>query len=128
VRVLAKKLLRVAVLCASIVVVVESCKDMGNEPASVPNPPLAGGLTAVPPSVTVGSGVVATVSIRGGSAPYSIGTPPNTALVSAILTDSTLSITGVTVASAAGATSVKVVDSSPTPVKYVTVPVTKTYP
>lgn len=113
-------------LCSAAVVVVNSCKDMGNEP--VAPPVLSGGLTAVPPSVTVGSGVTARVAISGGTRPYTIATAPNPALVSATLSDSTLIITGVTIASAAGATSVKVLDSSPAPGKSVTVPVTKTFP
>ena len=121
-----RKILFVAMLCSAAAVVVNSCKDMGNEPVA---PPVqSGGLTAVPPSVTVGSGVTARVAISGGTRPYAVAAAPNPALVSATLSDSTLIITGVTIASAAGATSVKVLDSSPAPGKSVTVPVTKTFP
>lgn len=123
---LARKLLFAAALCTGIVVVAISCKDAGNEPLPAEAP--AGGLTAVPPSVTIGSGGTARVAISGGTRPYAVAVQPNPALASSSLNDSTLTITGVTVASAAGATSVKVVDSSPAPAKQVIVPVTKTFP
>jgi hypothetical protein len=78
--------------------------------------------------VTIGSGGVAIVAISGGVRPYTVATPPSPALAAAVLSDTTLTITGVTIASAAGSTSVRVVDGSPSPAKGVTVPITKTYP
>jgi hypothetical protein len=116
-------------LAAAVIVLMYSCKDMGTEaPAPPPPPPVVNQLTAVPPSVTVGSGTTATVSISGGVRPYAISTAPSASLATAVLNDTTLTITGVTIASAAGSTSVRVVDGSPSPAKGVTVPVTKTYP
>ena len=119
-----KKLLLCAVFAAGTILIISSCKDMGDQVTQQP-PPAGGLLTAIPPSVTVGQGASANVSIRGGSAPYVIAIPPNSALASASILDSTLTITGVSVASVAGSTSVKVRDSSPSPQKEVTVPITK---
>src|SRR5512141_279489 len=103
-------------LAAAVIVLIYSCKDMGTE-APAPPPPVVNQLTAVPPSVNVGSGSAATVSISGGVRPYAISTAPSASLATAVLNDTTLTITGVTIASAAGSTSVRVVDGSPSPAK-----------
>src|SRR5512140_435725 len=112
-------------LVAGLLVMINSCKDMGT---GTPVPAPANQLSAIPPAVTIGSGGVATVAISGGVRPYAIATPPSATLAAAVLSDTTLTITGVTIASAAGSTSVRVVDGSPSPAKGVTVPITKTYP
>lgn len=86
-------------------------------------------LTANPPQVTVGPGQSVNVSIGNGSPPYIIAALPNPGLATASFVDgnvnpATLVITGVTIASAAGSTSVRVTDSS-SPQREVTVPITK---
>lgn len=105
------------------------CADRGDTPP-VAAPPAPGGLTAAPPSVSVGLGQAVSVVISGGTPPYEILVRPDTGLVSTALPDpstepDTLVITGVTVASVAGSTSVRVADSSPSPRKEVTVQITK---
>lgn len=87
-------------------------------------------LVAVPSSVTVAQAQAVNVSISGGTPPYAIVEQPDAGLATAVLQNAatepaTLVITGVTVASAAGSTSVKVRDSSPAPAREVSVPVTK---
>lgn len=87
-------------------------------------------LVAVPSSVIVGSGEVRNVTISGGVPPYVIAEAPDAALVTASFADggvtpATLVITGVTVGSPAGATSMKVKDSSPSPEREVRIPITK---
>jgi hypothetical protein len=101
-------------LAALVVVPGPGCSDRGEEPPV--EPPTV--LTAVPPSVTVGPGQSVNVLISGGTPPYAITVRPDTSLISALLqnptsTPVTLVVTGVTVASAAGSTTVRVADSSP---------------
>ncbi len=99
-----------------------SCADMGDDPPA----PVPGSLTAVPASVTVGPGEVKRVVISGGTLPYVIVEAPDGSLATAIIAGTdTLTITGVTVASASGATSVKVKDNTPSPEKEVRIPITK---
>ncbi len=122
-----KTLSMVSVLVAAVLAgAAPGCTDRGDP---LPAAPAAPGLTAVPPAVTVGPGSSVSVVISGGTPPYVIAAAPDTSLVSALLrnpttTPETLVITGVTVASAAGSTSVRVVDGSPDPLG-VTVPITK---
>ena len=93
--------------------------------SAVPTPPLS----ASPSSVTVGPGQAVNVSISNGSPPYLIATAPDPGLATASFVDgnvnpATLVITGVTIASASGSTSVRVTDKS-SPQRQVTIPITK---
>lgn len=110
-------------LSVLLAVGVLSCSDMGDSPTVAP--PAGGTLTATPASVTVGQAEARVVVISGGTLPYMIADAPDGSLATAALTADTLTITGVTVASVSGSTSVKVRDSSPSPEKEVRVPVTK---
>ena len=101
-----------------------SCSDAG-EPPTQTGPPAGGGLTAAPASVTVAQGQARVVVISGGIQPYVIAEAPDGSLATAAITSDTLTITGVTVASVSGSTSVKVKDSSTPPEKEVRVPITK---
>jgi hypothetical protein len=103
------------------------CTDKGDTPPVAPPPP---GIVATPSAVSVGPGLSANILISGGTPPYEILVPPDTALASAILQNPgvdpvTLVVTAVTVASPTGSTSVKVADSSPLPRKEVTVQITR---
>lgn len=116
------------VLC-STVLLIESCKDMGNSSTQTP-PPAGGSLSASQQSVTVSSGGAVNVTISGGTVPYHIDQYPDNSLATAAFQDSsvtpaTLVITGVSTASVSGATSVKVKDSSPSPEKAVEINITK---
>ncbi len=81
----------------------------------------SGGLVATPNSVTVVKGSNATVTISGGTTPYTIQTVPNSSVATATISGATLSVTGL----AAGSTSVIVKDNS-SPAKTVTVAITVT--
>jgi hypothetical protein len=78
-------------------------------------------LTANPTSVSVVIGSTGTVTISGGTTPYTIQTTPTSSIATAAISGSTLSVTGV----AAGSTSVIVKDNS-SPAKTVTVTITVT--
>jgi len=82
---------------------------------------ISGGLVATPNSVTVVIGSNATVTINGGTTPYTIVTNPTSTVATATISGSTLSVTGVAV----GTTSVVVKDNS-SPTKTVTVGITVT--
>ncbi|MGA9116380.1 MAG: hypothetical protein WB626_06370 [Bacteroidota bacterium] len=87
-------------------------------------------LTALPPSVTVTTGQTVPVTIGNGTPPYEIAESPDAGLASAqfldpSVTPAILRITGVSIASAAGSTRVKVKDSTPSPEREVTIPITK---
>jgi hypothetical protein len=79
-----------------------------------------GGLSSAPATVAVQEGNTATNIITGGTQPYAIQTAPNTSIATAVLTGTTLTITGV----AAGSTSVIVEDSGSA--NTVTIPITVT--
>lgn len=123
------KLIGMATAVLLAVLLVAGCTDRGEDPPSQP-PPAPGALTATPASVTVGPGQAVNVTISGGTPPYAIDDPPDAAFATAALQNpaaepATLVITGVTVASAAGSTSVKVKDSAPSPENEVRVQITK---
>jgi hypothetical protein len=90
-----------------------------------------GSLVANPSSVIVGSsGSPENVEISGGILPYMIDRQPDAALATAQFVNpnvepAILAITGVTNASVTGSTSVKIKDSSPSPEKEVTIPISK---
>jgi len=90
-----------------------------------PQPALAPGLHAVPPTVAVGVGGVQHVTVSGGIPPYSISSGPSAIatveLTNADSTTATLKIMGVT--PAADATSITVQDNTPANPKSITVPV-----
>lgn len=121
-----KQLIFVVAGSAALILSTTGCSDMGDEQKTTPPP----ALVAAPPTVTVGPGQAANVSISGGTPPYVIAEQPNVTLATATIPipgaePAILVITGVTVASPAGSTSVKVRDSSPAPQKEVSVPITK---
>lgn len=82
------------------------------------NNPVPGALI-IPQNVSANIGQVTSTTISGGTAPYSIEIPPNTAIATATVSRNTLTVTGV----ASGETTVVVKDSS-LPVKKVTVHIT----
>lgn len=82
------------------------------------NNPVPGALI-IPQNVSANIGQVTSTTISGGTAPYSIEIPPNTAIATATVSGTTLTVTGV----ASGETTVTVKDSS-FPVKKVTVHIT----
>lgn len=68
-------------------------------------------LTTNPTSISVVAAAAGTVTLSGGTAPYSIQTAPDNSIATAALDGATLTVTGV----AAGAASVIIADSSATP-------------
>ncbi len=68
-------------------------------------------LTAVPPSVTVGSGGTQLVSVSGGIPPYSIASAPSSIATAQLVNPdsvaTTVKITGVTVASVSTAVTIR---------------------
>jgi len=90
-----------------------------------PQPALAAGLHAVPPTVAVGVGGVQHVAVSGGIPPYNISSGPSAIatvqLMNADSTTATLKIMGVTPAT--DATSITVQDNTPTNPLSITVPV-----
>ncbi len=89
--------------------------------STVSVPVTVASMIATPNSVTVVKGSIATVTISGGSTPYTIQTAPTSSVATATISGSTLSITGV----GAGTTSVTVKDNSAT-AKTVSVNITVT--
>ena len=126
-----RRLLIGAVILAGTVLLIISCKDMGSTVQTVLPPPTpAGGLSANPSSVTVGSGLIVSVQISGGTAPYQVVTAPDPTYASAAFVDpgvdpAMLHITGVTNASVAGSTYVKVKGSSSSQEDTVRIQITK---
>ncbi len=82
-------------------------------------------LVAAPPSVTVGAGISEDVAVGGGTPPYSVTTAPSAIATAQLLyPDSAVSyvhITGVTVATASTAVTIK--DNSAATAKTVTIPI-----
>ena len=101
-----------------------SCKDIGDLPAP-------GTLSATPSSVTIAVGQnSAQVTIGGGTPPYKRTILPNPAIVSSQWVDSTLALAVLTLTRAstatpaAPATTVTIMDNSPSPGNEVVVPIT----
>ena len=116
-----KQWILLTVVVAAVVFGIVSCSKNSSSPTQPQTS--TSQLTAVPASVAVGMGTVQTVSISGGTPPYSVASAPSS-IVTAVLSNSqsmvaTLTITGVTVATAS--TSVTVRDSAAA--KAVTVPI-----
>lgn len=76
-------------------------------------------LVANPASISVTTGATRTSALSGGATPYSKQTEPNSAIATAALSGSTLTVTGV----AGGSTSVVLRDSTATPLT-ITIPIT----
>jgi len=89
--------------------------------STVSVPVTVASMIATPNTVTVVKGATKTVTISGGTAPYTIQTAPTSTVATAAISGSTLSITGV----GAGTTSVVVKDNSAT-AKTVSVDITVT--
>jgi hypothetical protein len=127
-----RRLLAGAIFLSGIVLLISSCKDLGNAPPVItPIPVPAGGLNANPPSVTLASGQLRQVQISGGILPYQVVTAPDPTYASAVFVDpnvepATLNITGVSNASVSGSTYVKVKSSSSSQEDTVRIPITKT--
>ncbi len=111
------RLLIYAVLATGCFLIVNSCKDMGEQPGILVNPPAT--LTASLGTVSVAPGGLVTVAITGGTPPFTISDSGNTALYSAVfdnpdVTPTTLRINGKS-SSTGGSTQLKIKDSSPSP-------------
>lgn len=106
--------IKIVSLALLSILALASCKQDTSEP-----PPPSSGLTANPASVRILPGQNTAVAISGGTRPESIIAQPNSSIATAALTDTSLSILGVSV----GSTSVQVGDRS-TPQKTVTIGIT----
>ncbi len=112
-------------MVTALVIVGLNCghSDSPTAPSSSPSTPH---LTAVPTAVSVAAGGTQNVVVSGGTPPYAIAAPPGSIasaqLINLDSVSSTLSITGITVASASTAVTVK--DNTPATPKTVTIPIT----
>ena len=92
-----------AVVFLSLALMIAGCPD--DETATEPQQT---GFTASSTSLTTSSGGMATATISGGSAPYSVQSGPDSAIATATLSGSTLTITGVS----GGYTTLIVIDAA----------------
>lgn len=110
------------VMLAALLIGGTGCKKDSSSPTQPPT--TTPQLTAVPPSASVGVGASQIVTISGGRPPYTISGPPTSSATASLAHPesvvTTLTITGVTVASTS--TSVTVDDSASS--KKVTIPIT----
>jgi hypothetical protein len=98
------------VVIAALVIATVSCSK-NSSPTQVQQQTTTSQLTAVPASASVGVGTSQIVAISGGTPPYSIASGPS-AIATAVLSHpdslvATLTITGVTVATASTAVTVR---------------------
>ncbi len=119
------KWLGMVMVVTAVVIVGLNCghSDSPTAPSPTPSTPQ---LTAVPTAVSVAAGGTQNVVVSGGTPPYAIAASPggiaSAQLINLDSVSTTLRITGITVASASTAVTVR--DNTPTAPKTVTVPIT----
>jgi hypothetical protein len=91
----------IILIVAFIIVVIDSCKDIGTEL------PSASGLSASSTQVSVVKGASKQITLSGGKSPYSIKRQPNVAKATVSLASSNLTISGIDT----GSTNTLVADS-----------------